>query len=252
MNFSSFRTCAFGGFALMLLALPARAHQDPDFDEDAKPILRLQPHLLSYVEHNFEVRDVGLARVPGDEERHPTPPFIFQARPRGSSGAYFITLLIQPGPQGRILKVIDHTQPNGRPPGLVAANPGPEYGSAYPPPQETPSVPSRDQAYAPQDETPPVPARDERYAPPAPVEEQPAAPAPSPQTAPTAQTPQEMPVAPTTSEQSPPTSATPSGPISSATPSGPISSDGQTTTSLPPAPSNSPGLQPPPDPAPSQ
>ncbi len=262
MNLSSFRSCAVGGFALMLIALPARAHQDPDFDQDAKPILRMQPHLLSYVEHNFEVRDVGLARVPGDEQRHPMPPFIFQARPRGSDGAYFITLLIQPGPQGRILKVIDHTQPNGRPPGLSIAGQGPEYGSAYPT-QEIPSVPSRDEAYAPPEETPTVPRRDQPYAPTPPPDsasspEQPFSPSgtipnspeQSPQPAQAPQASQETPATP--AAQSPPTSATPSGPITSATPSGPISSDGQSTTSLPPAPSNSPGLQPPPDPAPSQ
>jgi hypothetical protein len=257
--------------AAMLLALPlsAGAHQDPDFDADAKPILRMQPHLLEYVRENFEVRDVGLARVPGDEDRKPMPPFIFQARPRGTEGAYFITLLIQPGPQGRILKVIDHSQPNGRPPGPGSAAQGPEYGAN---PPESPEPPSRDQAYAPPQPDIPAPSsRDERYAPePPPGEQEPDyAPSTSPsapaQQAPEAPAPQMEPVAP----QSPPvpagpvtqpsegsqpsqgsqlsqpeqepSSATPSGPISSATPSGPISSDSQSTR-----------LPPPPDPAPSQ
>jgi hypothetical protein len=195
--------------ALLLLSLPAWADRNPDFDDDAKPILRMQPHLLDYVEHTFDVRDTGLARVPGDETRRPIPPFIFQARPHGAGGAYFITLLIQPGPQGRILKVIDSTQPGGRPPGLAGPS-GP--GPGMPPPQEDPS-PERSVTgdASPEPSSPPPPSPNEPVSPPAPSTPPPA-----------------------------PTSATPTGPTAD-TPSGPISDSPSTNTpSLAPPPDPSP------------
>ncbi len=168
---------------LAAAALQARADRNPDFNDDAKPILRMQPGLLRYVEHTFEVRDTGLARIPGDEGRPPLPPFIFQARPRGASGAYFITLLIQPGPQGRILKVVDSTRPHGRPPGMA-------------PPQGGPSGPQDSGPYQPDGSPPPPP----QQAPPA-------------QESPQNQQPNSTP----SDNGSPnePTSATPSGPIMS-------------------------------------
>jgi len=77
--------------------LAAWADANPDFDDDAKPILRMQPGLLQYVEHTFDVKDVGTAKFPGDDERRPAPPYIFRARPLGSHGPYNLRLLIQPG-----------------------------------------------------------------------------------------------------------------------------------------------------------
>ena len=142
----------FGAAALFLfpLALSAYADRDPDFDSDAKPILRMQPGLLRYVEHNFEVRDTGLARIEGDEARHPLPPFIFQARPKGTSGAYFITLLIQPGPIGRILKVVDSSRNSGPPPGMaqprMQPSPGHQDQENGPPPDQGGNPPDQQQS----------------------------------------------------------------------------------------------------------
>jgi hypothetical protein len=104
----------------LLVALPAAARADrrPDFDDDAKPILRQQPDLLHYVKQHFDVQDTGYARVPGDDDHAPPPPYIFRARPRGSSGPYTITLFIQPGPPGHILFVKGDARPGGMvPPG---------------------------------------------------------------------------------------------------------------------------------------
>jgi hypothetical protein len=173
-----------GAIFLLLSPLLARADHNPDFNQDAKPILRMQPHLLDYVSHTFDVRDTGLAKVPGDETRRPMPPFIFQARPRGSSGAYFITLLIQPGPEGHILKVVDPTRNGGRPPD-VASGPAGAASPAAPPQGFDPSA--------------------------SPEENQPGASSPPPaQEAP--------PSAPDSSSSAPsgPTSDTPSGPLSPA------------------------------------
>jgi hippurate hydrolase len=200
---------------LAAAALQARADRNPDFNDDAKPILRMQPGLLRYVEHTFEVRDTGLARIPGDEGRPPLPPFIFQARPRGASGAYFITLLIQPGPQGRILKVVDSTRPHGRPPGMAPP-------TQEPPPQGGPSGPQDSGPYQPDGSPPPPP----QQAPPA-------------QESPQNQQP----------NSTPSDNGSPNEPTSS-TPSGPIMSD-NSSAKLPPPPNQAPSLAPPPDAAPS-
>jgi hypothetical protein len=94
---------------ICLLAFPmaARADRNPDFDDDAKPILRLQPGLLEYVETHFKVKDTGAAKYPGTDDRPPQPPFMFQAKPRGEPGPYHLMLLIQPGPANHILNVVD-------------------------------------------------------------------------------------------------------------------------------------------------
>jgi len=97
-----------------LFAAPVVAWADanPDFDDDAKPILKMQPGLLQYVESRFEVKDTGTAKYPGDDDRRPTPPYIFRARPLGSSGPYNLRLLIQPGTPGHILGVVVHDAEN--------------------------------------------------------------------------------------------------------------------------------------------
>jgi hypothetical protein len=169
--------------AAAMLALPLAAFADtrPDFDEDAKPILKMQPELLHFVKTNFEVKETGYSKTPGDDDHRPPPPYIFRARRRGTEGPYNVTLLIQPGPPGHILFVKD---PN-MPPALA------QQHSPYAPP-----------AAAPQ----PAPPQES-----APANEQ-----PTPANTPAASsTPQEMPPAPTTgsSSSSEPTSATPSGPI---------------------------------------
>jgi hypothetical protein len=174
---------------LLLLGLPALARADarPDFDDDAKPILRAQPHLLEYIKANFKVEETGYARVPGTDDRPPQPPYIFRARHRGESGPDHITLLIQPGPPGHILLVKEDT------PGAAPTPPSPGYapepGQQEPPPSENQPITS---APAPQEPAPPQPA------------EQPA-PAQSPE-----------PIG-----SSPPTSATPSGPIQDSNSSSP-------------------------------
>lgn len=132
---------------MTLLAAPAMAWADrnPDFDDDAKPILRMQPGLLQYVEATYQVRDTGMAKAPGNDERHAIPPYIFQAKPRGYPGDYYINLLIQPGPAGHILKIVDPTQPNGVPPFVHRTRsdspqpPPPGYSSYQ---QQSPSTPS--------------------------------------------------------------------------------------------------------------
>src|SRR5450631_4203138 len=101
-------------FSALLMAffaapLVAWAGANPDFDDDAKPILKMQPGLLQYVESRFEVKDTGTAKFPGDDDRRPVPPYIFHARPVGSRGPYNLRLLIQPGPPGHILGVVDIT-----------------------------------------------------------------------------------------------------------------------------------------------
>ena len=198
--------------ALFSAMVPVRADRNPDFYDDAKPILRMQPGLLRYVQQNFEVRDTGLARIPGDEARKPMPPFIFQARPKGTSGAYFITLLIQPGPIGRILKVVDSSRPHGPPPGM-----------AQPRMQPPPGYPGSE------DNSPPDQG--------GPDQQQPS----EPQTPSQNQPPDSK--SPPASNSDEPTSATPSGPITS---------DNDSSAKLPPPPNQAPSLAPPPDAAPSQ
>ena len=121
--------------ALLLLAAPcvAWADRSPDFDDDAKPILKMQPELLHYVKKNFDVQETGYAKVPGTDEQPPPPPYIFRARHRGAGGPYNITLLIQPGPPGHILLV--HEDAPGSTPPPPPNEPPP---SANPPSQQQP------------------------------------------------------------------------------------------------------------------
>ena len=168
----------FPSLAVALLALPgvAWADRNPDFKQDALPILQHQPGLVQYVHAHFVVKEIGVAQSPGTAEEGPRPPYIFSAKPRGASGPYYLRLLIQPGPVGHILKVADIRKlPGGVPPQETA--PG-EVGASAP--QETaPSVPpASDQAPA------PAPSR----APPPEGSAEPA-PAPASTNAPTANTP---------------------------------------------------------------
>jgi hypothetical protein len=112
--------------ALFVLAFSsgARADSRPDFNRDAKPILRLQPDLLHYVKVHFDVQETGYARSPGDESHAPAPPYIFRAKPHGASGPYTITLFIQQGAPGHVLYV--------KKTGPLAADRNPP-ASAYPP-----------------------------------------------------------------------------------------------------------------------
>jgi hypothetical protein len=134
--------------ALFAAPLAAWANTNPDFDDDAKPILRMQPGLLHYVESRFDVKDTGTAKYPGDDDRRPGPPFIFRARPLGSSGPYNLRLLIQPGRPGHILGVVDITKAHLTEPGNPSSQPS---VANQPPPQPPPQAP----AQAP---TPPVSA----------------------------------------------------------------------------------------------
>jgi len=88
------------------------------------------------------VKDTGIAKVPGDDERHAMPPYIFQAKPRGYPGSYYITLLIQPGNPGHILKVVDPTRPNGGAPSKNqdANNPPGPTSDYQPAPPNQPNV----------------------------------------------------------------------------------------------------------------
>jgi hypothetical protein len=172
--------------ALALLATPlvAWAHTNPDFDDDAKPILRMQPGLLHYVESRFEIKDTGTAKFPGDDDRRPAPPYIFRARPLGSDGPFNLRLLIQPGQPGHILGVVDINKVHLTDPGA---------------PSQAPSVASRQpaQSQPPQASSVQVPELS------APAQEQQQAPAASTQ----------GPVTQTPSQPSEPTADTPSGPI---------------------------------------
>jgi hypothetical protein len=170
--------------AIALLATPLTAWADhnPDFDDDAKPILRMQPGLLAYVENTFQVKDSGIAKAPGNDDRHAMPPYIFQAKPRGYPGAYYLTMLIQPGTPGHILKIVDPTKANGGAPAHSAPPPPTSYNSSAPPPSygySAPANPSSSVSHAPTTQAPPAPSQ----------------------------------------SQSQPTTDTPSGPISSGNPS---------------------------------
>jgi hypothetical protein len=189
--------------AFLLLTAPVWADHDPDFDEDAMPILEQQPHLVDYVHTHYDVKNPGEAKIPGDAQHPPGPPFIFQARPRHSSGPFYLRLLIQPGAPGHILKVVDMRNVHLPAPGDVPAN---EPASQGPP-----------------------------GAPPAQPQEQPAATAPAP-TSPAATTP---PPATGSSTQGV-TSATPSGPIRD---SGSGASTGSSNTDLAPPPDPAPTTQ---------
>jgi hypothetical protein len=193
--------------------LVARAAGRADFDDDAKPILRMQPGLVQYVETHFDVKDTGQAKYPGDDDHRPGPPYIFRARPRGSDGPYTLLLLIQPGPPGRILGVVDSTKLHAAPP---AGQPQPpEVAEA---PQQQPyQSPTLNQG----DVKPLSPDNQQPAQNPAPAPQQPAA------------------------TPNAPTADTPSGPTAD-TPSGPIMPNSPTGTANPQQ-----NLAPPPDPAPS-
>jgi hypothetical protein len=163
------------GAMLMTGSVAAWADANPDFEHDAKPILNQQPGLVQYIHSHFVVKEVGVARVPGTGEQPPQPPFIFSARPRSSSGGFYLRLLIQPGPAGHILKVADIRRLPG---GVPEPTPVPEQ------PEETAQAPA-----------PPQPAETS----PQPIGSS------SPISAPA-----ESPAASSTSQ---PTASTPSGPI---------------------------------------
>ena len=118
-------------FASALLALPAAAWADrnPNFENDALPILQHQPGLVQFVQAHYVVKETGVARAPGTDDRAPQPPYIFSAKPRGASGPFYLRLLIQPGPIGHILKVADVRK-------LPAGAPAPETAAATPAPRE--------------------------------------------------------------------------------------------------------------------
>jgi hypothetical protein len=204
---------------LTLLAAPlvAKADANPEFDDDAKPILRMQPGLLQYVESRFDVKDSGTAKYPGDDDRRPGPPFIFRARPAGSDGPYNLRLLIQPGGPGHILNVVDMTKVHLTAPGNPSSGPSVanQPPDRTPPPQAAPTSTPHASVQVPELSAGPVQQQ------PASAQQQPSAPQPTS-----------------------PTSDTPSGPTAD-TPSGPIMDSG----SQPPS-SGQPGLAPPPDPAP--
>jgi hypothetical protein len=229
--------------SLALLSLPimAWAGANPDFDMDAKPILRMQPGLLSYVRSHFEVKETGKAKYPGDDDRRPQPPFIFRARAIGSDGPYNIHLLIQPGPAGRILCIVPPagSAPYGPPQGQ------PQPGGQPPEVAQEPSQEPQPQPFQPQQEPAQAPYQ--------PQEAQPAYQSPSlsqgdikPLPSDNGSQPAQQPApAPQQPAPSAPTSDTPSGPTAD-TPSGPIMPNSSTGTANPQQ-----SLAPPPDPAPS-
>ncbi len=131
---------------LMAAPLAARADANPDFEDDARPILNIQPGLVQYVESHYEVKDTGTAKFPGDDDRRPAPPFIFRARPLGSHGPYNLRLLIQPGPPGHILGVVDINKvrlpgPGSPPPGPAVANQPPSSAPGQTAPSPSVQVP---------------------------------------------------------------------------------------------------------------
>jgi len=137
--------------ALFALPLAAWADARPDFDDDAKPILQVQPNLIREVESRYEVKDSGTAKYPGDDDHRAMPPYIFEARPRGSNGPFNLRLLIQPGPPGHILRVVDMTKVHLTAPATASSQPS----MANQPPPQSQSPP---QAPAPVSEAPPVQA----------------------------------------------------------------------------------------------
>ncbi len=160
--------------ALALLAAPqvARADAHPDFDDDATPILRMQPGLIDYVHSRFEVKDTGTAKYPGDDDHAPQPPFIFRARPIGSEGPFNLRLLIQPGPPGHILGVVDitkaHLASSGAPSTRVASQSVPAAPQKQPAAQApAPQAPAQSAASSsePTADTPSGPIKEDSQAP---------------------------------------------------------------------------------------
>jgi hypothetical protein len=164
LSFPSILIVAF--FAAPVVAW---AHANPDFDDDAKPILKMQPGLLQYVESTYDVKDTGIAKYPGDDDRRPGPPYIFRARPLGSDGPYNLRLLIQPGPEGHILGVVDITKVHLTAP----ANPSSQPAVANQPPPQSQPLP---QAPAPVSEAPPAWTPTPSTPAPAPAAQQPSEP----------------------------------------------------------------------------
>ncbi len=209
--------------SLALLSAPILAWADanPNFDEDAKPILRTQPGLLNYVRAHFEVKETGKAKYPGDDDRRPAPPFIFRARAIGSDGPYNIHLLIQPGPAGRVLCIVPPSNggPGGAPPQQMPPQQPPGY--AQQPQQEPPPQPFQPQQPQPSYQSPTLSQGEVKPLPP----ENSSQPAQQP-----------APPEPASNPDSGPTTDTPSGPII------PNSSTGTANPQQ--------NLAPPPDPAP--
>jgi hypothetical protein len=213
--------------ALLAAPLSAWANSNPDFDDDAKPILRMQPGLLHYVEATFDVKDTGTAKYPGDDDRRPQPPYIFRARPIGSEGPYNLRLLIQPGPSGHVLGVVDITKMHHNQPGapssqepIASQPPANNQPPAYGQPPAYNQPPNYGQAPAAME---PVPGYQGPVTQP-PVSQAPVSQAPAPSTP--------------SPQPSEPTADTPSGPI-------------MDSNSAPSANTGQPTLTPPPDPAPS-
>ncbi len=211
--------------ALLSAPLAAWAGTNPNFDQDAKPILQMQPGLLHYIRAHFEVKETGKAKFPGDDDHRPSPPFIFRARAIGSEGPYDIHLLIQPGPAGRILCVVPPANgaPNGAPPQQQIPPQGyPPQVAQQQPAQEPQPQPFQPQEAQPAYQSPSLSQGDVKPLPPENTSQ------PTQQPTPSA-----------------PTSDTPSGPTAD-TPSGPIVPNSNTGTANPQQ-----NLAPPPDPAPS-
>jgi hypothetical protein len=160
MNHGAILFSSLATFALFAVPVVVRAETNPNFDDDATPILRAQPGLVEYVHSRFEVKDTGKAKYPGDDDHRPQPPYIFLARPVGSHGGFNLRLLIQPGPPGHILGVVDinkvHLNPPGgapsAPPPAVANQPAPQQpatSSSAPAPAPTAPQPSEPTADTP-------------------------------------------------------------------------------------------------------
>jgi len=205
--------------ALLAAPMSAWADANPDFDDDARPILSRQPGLLQYVESRFEVKDTGTAKYPGDDDHRPAPPYIFRARPVGSHGAFNLRLLIQPGQPGHILGVVDitkvHVNPNGP---AVATQPQTPRDQPFTQPAPAP---------APSNQVPELSGGPTGQPLPPPQPDQPSTSGPVQPTTPHQQAPASQPTEPTAD-----------------TPSGPIMDNSNN--------SGQPSLQPPPDPAPAQ
>lgn len=108
----------------------------PDFDNDAKPILRHQSHLLHYVLSHYDVKPIGYSKYPGNDQHPPLPPFIFQARPVDSDGPYTIGLYISDGDPGHILRVFHINAQKTSEPNTPQPTPSPQNS---PPPEEAPT-----------------------------------------------------------------------------------------------------------------
>jgi hypothetical protein len=164
----------FPSLAVALLALlpaVAWADQNPDFENDALPILKHQPGLVQYVHAHYAVQETGIAQSPGTADQAPQPPYIFNAKPRGTSGPFYLRLLIQPGEPGHILKVADIRKlPGGAPPQetvpaeasapTASETAPPEQPASDQPPANPASAPASSSSIQPSSSTPSGPIRD--------------------------------------------------------------------------------------------